>query len=138
MDSCGRCPADVSPINSLLLHLSCFSIEYKLRTTPESSTTCYKYRSRAPAAFHTPKVTDRTEYAQQSDTRISPSPSPIFPQFTSMQCRDPPARTMLHDKKPSRGQGNANAEANQPHGRSGQTGSSSRLFTPGRQAHRIT
>ncbi|KRX90421.1 hypothetical protein T4E_8688 [Trichinella pseudospiralis] len=55
MDSCGRCPADVSPINSLLLHLSCFSIEYKLRTTPESSTTCYKYRSRAPAAFHTPK-----------------------------------------------------------------------------------
>ncbi|KRZ30097.1 hypothetical protein T4B_15272 [Trichinella pseudospiralis] len=59
MDSCGRCPADVSPINSLLLHLSCFSIEYKLRTTPESSTTCYKYRSRAPAAFHTPKAATR-------------------------------------------------------------------------------
>ncbi|KAL1243935.1 C-type lectin BiL [Trichinella spiralis] len=56
MDSCGRCPADVSPINSLLLHLSCFSIEDKLRTTPESSTTCYKYRSRAPAAFHTPEA----------------------------------------------------------------------------------
>ncbi|KRX59163.1 Kinase suppressor of Ras 2 [Trichinella sp. T9] len=56
MDSCGRCPADVSPINSLLLHLSCFSIEDKLRTTPESSTTCYKYRSRAPAAFHTPEL----------------------------------------------------------------------------------
>ncbi|KRY34065.1 hypothetical protein T01_9369 [Trichinella spiralis] len=117
MDSCGRCPADVSPINSLLLHLSCFSIEDKLRTTPESSTTCYKVRLlRKVNAF---------------ESRQATAVEQLFIVARKGQRKS---------TKPSRGRRrrNANAEANQHHTAVGSDRPVVSTFSPQRVYNNMT